>query len=810
MKRLLLLFVLLINSVLYAQNYQYLSAYDSNGVPTVLAPSDVISPATMALVNGALPEGYPVPVYNPQYIYAGYDTDLILDSAAQVWVTFVTEGAGYRNVLGFYTYDVNNPPTTAPTSQQITIIFPNVSLPGSGGNLPSGSKVSLGTFPAGTGIGWVLLADGWNGSSVTNGFWKLYSNAAFNPEVTPSLKYHNVLISDPDNQRVILGFEDIKRNLPSCDHDFNDAVFYVTANPYSAMRTANCADVEDSADVTSGNDGGLESNGDLATLIAKRNFTRVKTNSYLNKKSLQAPLAQASANLKTNNLNNLDNLFPDTGMYGTETAYVSSPEDLLTITNATDVFSVDYYAGNDRVAAGLATYTSGSVYNHSKAICDRLNGASLEDVRTVILQDHEMIMVKLKRDNIIEYALIFSVSQSDNVLHSYWNVDQFPAGDYINIQVWGKNMGQVCSVVNHVLNQLGENTALTSDVIENRVPSVFVKKGSYKNGKLNLDVVNKSASGVMQFNANIKETEFSEAQNTITQVSLNGEYNQHVEIETGGLFDVGFSVTATNSVRADNLYMADGPWGVDYLPADVTLNTFEIEGYSMESIDETEYVIERDALVTGQVKGTMNLFRNILPGELLLDVSAYNGVTFDLVNSKPIEVVMVTEGLTNWDNRLRFQVPAHTTLTNIGIPFENFTNPAGDSFANQKVKGFVFSVGGNYTTFEPFTLNVHNLKLGSQVALGNESVQSATATEMFNYPNPFKTSTSVKLPVQTEKAAVYLVDITGRIVVSKTIATTGNSDTLELEANGVPAGVYIIKVVTQENQEYQTKCVINN
>lgn len=813
MKRILLLSVLLSNVMLYAQNYQFLSTYDANGVPTVMATPDVISPATMTLINSALPESYPVPVYNPQYISAGYDTDLILDSAAEVWVTFVTEGAGYKNVLGFYTYDLNNPPVTPPSSQQITIIFPNASLPNSGGNLPSGSKVSIGTFPAGTGIGWVLVANGWNGSTVTSGQWKLYSDPDFNPETDPNLRHHNVLINDPDNQRVILGFEDIKRDLSSCDNDFNDAIFYVTANPFSAMRTANYADIADSADVTSGNDGGLESNGDLASLIAKRNFARIKNNSFLNKKVIQAPMVRAGIQMRNANTQSLESLFPDTGMYGNEVAYVSSPEDLLAITNATDVFSVDYYSGEDRVTAALATVTTGSVYNHSKAICDRLNGASLEDVRTIMIQGHEIIMVKLKRDDIIEYALIFSVDQSNgnNTLHSYWNIGQYPQGDYLNIQVWGKTMGQVSSVVNHVLNQLNQQAVVMSDVIENRVPGVFVKKGSYKEGKLNLEIVNKTAASVLQFEGNKKQNELSELESQAGQAALTGAYSQNIEIETGGLFDIGFSITANNSSRADGLYLADGPWGVDHNPAESTVTSFSIENYTPQDSNlQYVYNIERNAILSGEVKGTINLFRNILPGELFFDPSLYEGVTFDIVNSMPIEVVLVTEGLTNWDSRLKFQVPANTDLAQSGILFSSFVNNAGESYNNQKIKGFVFSVIGNYTSFEPFNLNVYNLALRSEVSLGSVDFQSATAAKMFNYPNPFKVETTIKLPVQTESAQLQLIDITGRVVLEKMAVTTGNNDTLQLEANSIPNGIYIIKAIAKNGKVFQTKCIVAN
>jgi hypothetical protein len=66
-------------------------------------------------------------------------------------------------------------------------------------------------------------------------------------------------------------------------------------------------------------------------------------------------------------------------MFGNETTFVSSPTDLIGITNAQQVY-VDYYQGDNRVAAVLATATVGAVYSHSKTICDRLNNSSLENI----------------------------------------------------------------------------------------------------------------------------------------------------------------------------------------------------------------------------------------------------------------------------------------------------------------------------------------------------------------------------------------------------------------------------------------------
>jgi hypothetical protein len=55
----------------------------------------------------------------------------------------------------------------------------------------------------------------------------------------------------------------------------------------------------------------------------------------------------------------------------------STPTDLLELTNATEVLSVDYFDGNERQAVCLVTKTDGEVYSHTKSICDRVGGAEL-------------------------------------------------------------------------------------------------------------------------------------------------------------------------------------------------------------------------------------------------------------------------------------------------------------------------------------------------------------------------------------------------------------------------------------------------
>jgi hypothetical protein len=575
------------------------------------------------------------------------------------------------------------------------------------------------------------------------------------------------------------------------------------------MRSSNLADVSSATDVSSGNNGGLESKGDLATLIAKRNFNRIKTNSSADTKDKQTVFSNTTPLFsKSNTTVDFSTLIPTTGMFGTETSYVSTPADLLGITNALEVYSVDYYQNSTRVAAVLATSTTGGIYGHSKAICDRLNNSTLEDVRTIQLNGYEIIMVKIKRANgAIEFALNFSVQQliSENKLHSYWNINQYPTGDYLNFQVWGSTMGQVSSITNYILNQFQSQSSLIEDVVTNRIPTVFVKKGSYRNGNLYLKLINKSNSSTISFSGNKKATELATLESMSQSVSLTSAYEQDLVINTGGIFDIGFSINGNNSPQIDALYLADGPWGLDYATTETTITDYSIQN-STNTVNTDEYSIERNVTLSGEVYGTANIFRNILPGELTFDATNYAAVSFSIQNSLPVEVVLVTENTTDWNNRLRIQLPENATNTDVTIAFSDFTNALGQTFANEKIKGFVFSTIGNYSSFQPFNIAVSNLKLGNNSALSNQNFENLVSNKIYNYPNPCQSNTTIVLPSNTESAEVKIVDVSGKVIQNKKY--TINSNSINIDVNEIAKGIYIFEVITNEGKDFKTKVVI--
>lgn len=221
-------------------NINYIGTYNSNGLPDYLEPQgDVIDGDLLNDINSALPEGMPVPTYHPEYLMGVNEHNLVILDDADVWITFVTEGAGYRNVLAYYTYDRDFPPQSPEDIEDCYVIFPNASLAGYGGELYPGDKVYLGTFPENTVIGWIVMRDGWHGPSqqATEGRGLLYSNLELNPEPNIDHRQHCVLLYDEERELFLIGFEDLIR--PGGDNDFNDAVFYATANPIENVEIEN-------------------------------------------------------------------------------------------------------------------------------------------------------------------------------------------------------------------------------------------------------------------------------------------------------------------------------------------------------------------------------------------------------------------------------------------------------------------------------------------------------------------------------------------------------------------------------------------
>lgn len=224
-------------------------------------------------IRRELPEGASA---NPAYLDPIYNPNLYVSEDAQITLTFLDEGAGFRNSLGYFTYqadsflglthsDVNlndrngisfNELTSAVEGVGGGLLFPNSSRLNAGGLLEPGDSIMLGggeVYSAGTYVGFFVIQNAWRNGTV-KGFTDnsepltFYTVDMLNPEnqagydlstssQDPNTRHVAMLFNGQSQDNIIMGFEDLYR--PWGDNDFNDAVFRLHSNPVEAIAGTN-------------------------------------------------------------------------------------------------------------------------------------------------------------------------------------------------------------------------------------------------------------------------------------------------------------------------------------------------------------------------------------------------------------------------------------------------------------------------------------------------------------------------------------------------------------------------------------------
>lgn len=248
----------------------YISNFDNSGVPSALNVGDqnqnikkTISSAVLTEVNQRFPERKLLFNTHPEWIQ---DNTLMILNNVTIKITFVDEGAGYKNAFGYYIYQTVNPPTKVSDIDNVYVIFPNASKQGKGGSLQAGDTMQLAyefttntvnnlvigvpinyTFPANTSVGFVIFANGWRGNYVNKNVNRYFTDSRFNPEKTEWLKRHTALVKLTTEPIFVMGLEDLHRGKSGCDHDFNDLIVVIETSDNTAISEESYA--EDTPDL---------------------------------------------------------------------------------------------------------------------------------------------------------------------------------------------------------------------------------------------------------------------------------------------------------------------------------------------------------------------------------------------------------------------------------------------------------------------------------------------------------------------------------------------------------------------------------
>lgn len=585
-----------------------------------------------------------------------------------------------------------------------------------------------------------------------------------------------------------------------------------------------CATVTSNNSSGGGSNGaGVESDGGMALKLAQRLYDRrMDAQAKRILRAAPSPVVMDAGSFafteadKQGSALDLADLVPTVGPQSAP-AFVVTPTDVVTITNATSVFAADYIRTDGRRIGAIfsATSPANQLYDHAKATCDRLGGGRLDAVGLVQIDNHPFIMSRLTHaDGSLDYAVSFVIYEQNGafIVDHHFSKDQYtvPAGvtDIYNFQVWSVGPAFTQELVSGILDKLrgqGDVTFLNTPENVPAVPHVYVEDGTYERGQLKLRVFNLAGAGTLTISGLASATEWQAQQGQTEAFEYTvplpapafGETTVEVTVETGYLYDAAFSVTHAASGSSDRVYYADGTWGfsIGTGSAVSSFSTFEEE----RSAATTDYLVERNAFITGDVTTWASLFRFMRPSGLPLDLSAYDAVEFTASGLGRVNLVAEKASITDGDQyAYSFQLGAQAQT--FRIPFSEFRRATGATgFTAEDVTLLTFYVLGNTRTAVPYSLVVEDVRFTGRtsVAVEDTEVPTGYALEQ-NYPNPFNPQTTIRFSVPAaSEARVTVFDLLGREVMALLdgFVEAGTHEVV-FDAQDLPSGTYLYRLQT--------------
>lgn len=551
---------------------------------------------------------------------------------------------------------------------------------------------------------------------------------------------------------------------------------------------------------SSGNDGGLESNSRLSEAISKRNFNRAKRNFKFNQLAAKRVVKTAKyAQRNENNNFQLQDFIP-IGAINEDYAIDSSPSDLLDITNAIEVFSVDYMQNDTSIASILALKTENGVYEHTKYICDRLLGAELISVSTIDIDERSFIKSIIKNvDGSYEYVLSLSAKIVNNdtnfSIESHWNLDRYESDvTFYNFQIWSNSVDDLYLLGEEVLNLLNIGKPI-SEYNNSTPPTVFVRKGKYVNGVLDLQIINTNATENVTLDAGYRATETSEFNNTSSTISLNEEgLITNTEVATGNLFDIGFRI-GDGIATPDDLFMSDGPWGVDDSHESTTVITYTVTP-NTNSFSANDFPIERNVSLFSTTKDYIALYRALTPRFKAVDLTAYNSINLKANGTGIMQITLVKESISNWEEQYKTSITLTSDYQDFSIAFADFIAPSGQELILDDVTTIVFTMVSDDGTLMAKAMNLENVRFSQNGTLSiiNQEQESNNISAI---PNPMLTSAKVHFKSDQNETVNFIVyDQVGKVVKSFNFKAAAGNNQIVIKKDNLSSGLYFCKILS--------------
>ncbi|WP_239708207.1 T9SS type A sorting domain-containing protein [Tenacibaculum finnmarkense] len=560
-----------------------------------------------------------------------------------------------------------------------------------------------------------------------------------------------------------------------------------------------------------GNEGGLESNNRLSEQINKRNYNRTKGNYKFNRSKAARVTKSNHYKRKSKNSFELKDFIP-LGVINTDETIESSPTDLVAITNATEIYAVDYMKSGVSVASVLALKTENGVYEHTKYICDRLLGAELISVSTIDINGQQFIKSLIRNtDNTVEFVLSLSAKIVNNnanfEIESHWNLDKYQSDiPFYNFQIWSNSLDDLYLLAKEVIDLLSIEKPILSYKIS-PPPTVFVRKGKYINGALALEIINTNASENIDFDAGFRITETSDLNKTNKRIGLEKNYITNIKIETGNLFDIGFRI-GDGINTPDDIFMSDGPWGVDDSQANTKVIDYVVSANTLD-FENTDFPIERNVALEVTTDSYFAVHRALTPRFKPVNLADYNSFNLTAKGTGNVEVTFIKQSIATWEEQFKATIAVTENFEDYVISFSDFKSTNGTELILNDITTIVFTMLSEQGAMVTKRINLENIRFSTSTKVViPELITKGNALKAA--PNPLETISEIYFNTkQIAMVRLVIYNQLGRVVKEIPYTTIVGENKIILKKGRLSTGLYFCKIIGASEDHKVVKLIIN-
>ncbi len=580
-----------------------------------------------------------------------------------------------------------------------------------------------------------------------------------------------------------------------------------------------CAVDIDIKDTTSNCDhGGVESRGDMAELLIKRQW-KIKY-------GLTTPMLSQKAGKTIESQYSLSQFIPAQGPFNS-VAQEATPFDILGISNAISSYAVNYNVkmakGEARVGGIFSTVTPApNIYDHLKAVCDRLAGYQIDNIKLISINDHQFYAAKLAKpdEGISDYAISFSVYETPSgyQIENKWTYENYvaPSGasSVYNFQIWSSSYESTAELVQEVIAKFKAVNSVTYLNTNQVQPNIFIQSAKYTHdGKVHLRIINNGEPTSVALNTAYRVAQAGHQVQVTDQYKITSGINDLV-LNSGIISDANIYMSQTAGF-SDEVFVSGGAYTYIAGP-NSTVDAFDTQDFQQQiasNYPDNSLVLSGGASASGTLNDWVTVIRSLNAEGTPYDLSNYNALRFEAHGSGSVEVIFNLANTKNY-NYFAYKINLTPDSKEYVINFNQFKQLYGsdskfDASLIEHV-GFIMNTTDNSSNSN-FNFLVKNIAFLNNGVTGVED-QSTLPTKFDlaqNYPNPFNPSTVIEFSVpQQQRVMLNVYNTIGQKVMTLVNGELNpGTHHVTFDATSLPSGIYFYRLIG-ENVNITKKMIL--